>query len=376
MKKTFLFLVVSFISSWSVISAQGLFWTEIGGGKIDSSGFSGPGVHILADSLSSPYCVAFERNSGLVYWTDVVGGKIWRMDHDGSNRQTVLSGLDLPRGLAIDNGSHMLYWVENGSKKIRAANFDGTNMVDILTTGLVAPTQIALDERHSEIYWTDNGGTERKIGMCRFDGSVPTIIDSTTSFVSGINVDTVNSKIYWTEYGVTDRIRSANLDGTDTVDVDTLVSAEPRGVFVDVFHGKIFWTAYISNSIERANLDGTNKSVLASGLNNPLSVSSFEPTGTTGVRASNSVKTYVLSQNYPNPFNPSTEISYQIPAVSFVTLKVYDVLGREAATLVNRKEDAGTYRIRFDGSNFSSGVYFYRLIAGTFTSTKKLLLMK
>ena len=91
-------------------------------------------------------------------------------------------------------------------------------------------------------------------------------------------------------------------------------------------------------------------------------------------------KRYSLSrlsfQNYPNPFNPTTAISYQLSAVSHVTLKVYDVLGREVATLVNEKQDAGTHVVTFDGSHLSSGVYFYRITAGTFIATKKLVLMK
>lgn len=85
---------------------------------------------------------------------------------------------------------------------------------------------------------------------------------------------------------------------------------------------------------------------------------------------------YMLEQNYPNPFNPTTTIGYQLSAVSQVTLKVYDVLGREVTTLVSRKENAGSYTVRFDGSRLSSGVYFYRLTAGGFTNVKKLMLVK
>jgi hypothetical protein len=85
---------------------------------------------------------------------------------------------------------------------------------------------------------------------------------------------------------------------------------------------------------------------------------------------------YNLWQNFPNPFNPITKIIYQIPQSSFVTLRVYDLLGKEIATLVNEDKRAGLYEAKFDGTNLSSGVYFYKLQAGKFAQTKKLLLIK
>lgn len=90
---------------------------------------------------------------------------------------------------------------------------------------------------------------------------------------------------------------------------------------------------------------------------------------------------FELSQNYPNPFNPSTVISYQLSVASHVTLKIYDVLGREMAILVNQKQNTGCYSVTFDASKFASGVYFCRIIADEnnrekFMSVKKLVLMK
>ena len=88
------------------------------------------------------------------------------------------------------------------------------------------------------------------------------------------------------------------------------------------------------------------------------------------------LKDFELSQNYPNPFNPSTTIKFQIPRNGFVTLKVYDVLGNEVATLVSEEKPAGSYKVEFDGSNLASGIYIYRLTSGNYTASKKLILLK
>ena len=85
---------------------------------------------------------------------------------------------------------------------------------------------------------------------------------------------------------------------------------------------------------------------------------------------------YRLEQNYPNPFNPVTTIEYAIPVSSNLTLKVYNELGREVATLVNGEYSAGIYRVSWDATGLASGVYFYNLKAGNFTQTKKMLIVK
>ena len=88
------------------------------------------------------------------------------------------------------------------------------------------------------------------------------------------------------------------------------------------------------------------------------------------------ISTFSLLQNYPNPFNPSTVIKYQIPNDGLVTLRIYDVKGQVIKTLVNQTQAKGRYAINFDASNLSTGVYFYRLISGSFTKTMKMLLIK
>ncbi|MBT8390957.1 MAG: T9SS type A sorting domain-containing protein, partial [Ignavibacteria bacterium] len=87
-------------------------------------------------------------------------------------------------------------------------------------------------------------------------------------------------------------------------------------------------------------------------------------------------KEYKLEQNYPNPFNPSTTIRYSLPKESFVTLKVYNLLGEEVATLINGEQIIGNYEIEFDASDLSSGIYLYSIQAGDFVETKKMILLK
>ena len=89
-----------------------------------------------------------------------------------------------------------------------------------------------------------------------------------------------------------------------------------------------------------------------------------------------SINDFKLEQNYPNPFNPSTSIKYQVPELSFVTIKVYDVLGNDVATLVNEEKPVGNHQIEFNAANLPSGIYFYRLQAGDYIETKKMVLMK
>jgi len=190
----------------------------------------------------------------------------------------------------------------------------------------------------------------------------------------------------------------------------------------DIFNTKNFSTNF-SGSIKSLTLTGNTQNVVVIGnfdvVSQSASTSSFPYTGTwydylsgstvdissapiplapgefhiytssplpapdtsvvTGIKGNDfSVKTFSLDQNYPNPFNPSTTIKYQISKSSFVTLKIYDVLGREVTTLVNTKQQAGRYSVQLSATDhqLSSGVYFYQLKAGSFISTKKMILLK
>jgi hypothetical protein len=168
--------------------------------------------------------------------------------------------------------------------------------------------------------------------------------------------------------------------------------------FASVSGAKDLW-ATLDTTVYRSTDWGSSWAIAFSNTNDTLLYGSFATAGdsmagwftTTGanivackglitgveVLATGGVPTeFGLSQNYPNPFNPSTTVKYELPKTSHVTLTVYDLLGRQVSVLVNERREAGVHEVRFDGSNLASGVYFYRLQAGNFVQTKKMLVVK
>jgi hypothetical protein len=132
---------------------------------------------------------------------------------------------------------------------------------------------------------------------------------------------------------------------------------------------------YVTGTLRQPGWHGSTSASMITTLQYDLTATSIE----------NSLLTqpekFVLEQNYPNPFNPTTKIRYSVPSdvkreMLNVVLNVYDVLGREVATLVNEEKDAGVYEVEFDGTNFSSGIYLYRLNTGNFSTVRKMILLK
>jgi len=140
-----------------------------------------------------------------------------------------------------------------------------------------------------------------------------------------------------------------------------------------------FWSSrlYIPSIIENYNTAGDMGAIWVGGPSPfKLYFDSYNiTTRTTNNNTEVPIK-YNLSQNYPNPFNPVTKIDYSIPKNSLVTLKIYDLIGKEVETLVNKEMSPGNYSIDFNASKLSSGVYFYKLTSGNFTQTRKMILVK
>jgi len=145
------------------------------------------------------------------------------------------------------------------------------------------------------------------------------------------------------------------------------ISADRESIIDDIGHDLPSWD-YFSFSSNSTGYVAAGKYILKTTNNDvPTNVEKeFENVPTE----------FTLSQNYPNPFNPSTTISFSIPQQTNVSLKVYDVLGREVAELINKEMSTGSYKVDFDASNLSSGIYVYKITAGTYRNAKKMLLIK
>jgi hypothetical protein len=209
---------------------------------------------------------------------------------------------------------------------------------------------------------------------------------------------TVNSSsnlIYGVQYGITDSLLcssalSENEQINFKVELLDALTNEVLGVYDEVTYNKQNVYQY-NNMGYQVNLSGIGnrpvKFKLVTNTNAEFGYSLSNITADQNILAKGSYQTvnykgnlavtdYDLAQNFPNPFNPSTTISYQIPQDGIVTLKIYDVLGSEVATLVNEERIAGKYEVNFNASSLASGVYIYKIQAGSFINSKKMILLK
>ncbi len=200
---------------------------------------------------------------------------------------------------------------------------------------------------------------------------------------------------YGVQYGITDSASGYEFLGDNDfvnfkVELRDDATGELIGLFDDVTFTKINLNPY-NNISYQVNTQGIGnrtvrlKLVVDDNLDPGYSLShkyadesvllktSQSNVGYKGVMA---VENYDLAQNYPNPFNPSTTINYQIPEDGMVTMKIYDILGKEVKTLVNEEKPSGRYEAKFDANNLASGVYIYRIQVNDFVSTKKMMLLK
>jgi ligand-binding sensor domain-containing protein len=290
--------------------------------------------HVLAFAVSGTKLFAGFNNRG-VYLTSN-NGTNWTAVNNGLTHQYVYTLAVLDTNLFAGTQGGGVFLTTNNGTNWNAVNNGLTNQyvysLAVMGTKLFAGTSIG-------IYLSTNNGT------------------SWTSVNNGLNGESVialsvsGSNIF---AGTGGGIYSSTNSGTSWFNKNQGISVVPTTRALLITNNYIF-TGIDENSVWRRSYS---------------EIIGIE-TLSTEIPSS-----FSLSQNYPNPFNPATNLEFEIPDPGFVSLKIYDLLGKEVVTLVNEKLNPGTYRFEFEADNLTSGVYFYRLTSGDFADTKRMMLIK
>ena len=278
----------------------------------------------------------------------------------------VMLGLSL---ISLSSFAQTTYWVEgfeqgspdNNTLTGTSANAPAVLTADTSTAGIWGAFKCYL----SGSAFTTGGGT-RGIDLLKSSSSIggagtfSYLI--TPLFANGVGTVAFNNPAA-APSSKTVRLEKSTNNGTTWV----LVSEQANGTTADAV---VSWTVNdrTANKIKITNLSDSDLKF------DNLTVTSWTATGVND--AVLIPGTFSLAQNYPNPFNPTTQVSYNIPKESFVSLKVYNLMGQEVASLVSNQQSAGSYSVPFDASHLSSGVYMYRLQAGSSVQVKRMMLVK
>ena len=214
--------------------------------------------------------------SPAIYWTDKQASAIRRVNINNLKVEDIITNVPDAAALALDLTRGQIYWTETDTGKIRRANLNGSNVQDLIT-GLTGPLSLALDLVRGKIYWTDQNWnpftgtiTESKIQRANLNGSNVQDIVTGLGTVEGIALDTSMGKVYWTDAEV-GTIQRANLNGSN---VEDLVGGarSPRDIALDTAGGKMYWADYEKKEISRANLNGSNVKSLVTELGGPSNI--------------------------------------------------------------------------------------------------------
>jgi photosystem II stability/assembly factor-like uncharacterized protein len=329
------------------------------------------------------------------------GGKTWQVQFDNKNMTVFMDYVEMfnnNEGVALGDAvsiSNALFTTINGGQNwnkcesniLEWSAYDAWRMVDFINrqTGYFCTSSQLIN------YKTDDGGTNWIKTSLPYSSEILKFYNENYGMTVArryIN-NQYNSILCITKNGgIT--CDSTNIGSTTAFDIEFL-PGEPSKVWMSRTNG-----LYFSPDSGKTWVDGNLYTTVAARINDIVFVnkrigwalSNHSPSVyrtennaglATDVVTKETIPTkFSLNQNYPNPFNPSTTISYQLSAFSYVTLKIYDLLGREVTTIVNEYQQAGNYNSQFSilNSQMASGIYFYSLKAGNFAETKKMALIK
>ncbi len=345
---------------------------------------------------SSPESVAYDSVGKRYLISNTNSTKIVQRDINGVVTDFVTVGSSIHGVTVYDNK----VYVCNGT---RIRGYDLSNASEIFNVNVAGSTflnDLAIDD--SGIMYVSDF-TARRIYKVNTNNSDYWIyVAATTNQPNGVYVDAPRNRLLICCWGANAPIKSVNFSDSSITNIITTPYTNCDGISLDR-NDNVYVSTWGIQSVARYDINFSNAPVIvASGLSNPADIYVNKVTDTLAVpNAGNSTvvfsllsipsgispkngsipASFALYQNYPNPFNPKTVITYELRSnagdqTSEVKLIVYNSSGKEVQTLVNERQNAGTYEVTFDAAGLSSGIYFYKLEAGEFSEVKKMMVLK
>ena len=348
-----------------------------------------PFVSFTQNLLNRPESVVYDSLFNRYLVSNWANGSIVQIDSNGVQSYFVT-------GHGSINGIYIAENIVFAGCSTKVKGFDlatRDTVMDLLIPGAINLNDVTADNS-GNIYLTDFNAREI-IKVNIQSHAFSTFVSGLTLSPNGILFDEPNNRLLLCSFGYNIPILAISLEDSSVSVVANTSLAQCDGFAKDDF-GNYYLSSWATNSIHKFDPVFSNPpEVFYTNSEAPVDISYnsiddiiaapimwqnrvvYLPVNPVSVDERSSIpQMFKLFQNYPNPFNPSTIINYSIPELSFVTLKVYDVLGNEIETLINEEKPAGGYEFKFSANDLSSGIYFYKLIAGSYVETKKMLLMK
>jgi len=351
----------------------GLFGTV---GKLTIYNLSNGGSKVLTNYLPGTLDImSFYQIDSDIYLRDYTNN-IFKVDFSNPSAPQIVSSNQLPMYNAslFKHDSQYLYFL--GITNSNTYSVYRLNRNTLATSGTLSlpfsPNNTLVI--HDSILAAYNYSNPDSLHFYYFDGN------NNPTLLKGISISTIFTNLYphfynSTLYGISFMDKYLEIDGYASSKLFDISDLNNIKQIASCYGGGMSYSRHGSNYfLMKSDPRFVNINNPYSGINE-ITLSLI--TGINNQSAANNIpREYTLYQNYPNPFNPETIIKYSIPKSGFVTIKVFDVLGRCVSTLVNEEKLTGNYSINFNAGSFASGVYFYRMQAGSFVETKKLILMK
>ncbi|HMS33381.1 MAG TPA: T9SS type A sorting domain-containing protein [Ignavibacteria bacterium] len=346
--------------------------------------------NISISQYSSPESITYDTTGKRYFISNTSSSKIVQRDRQGNVTDFVTVGGSI-HGITVHNGK---VYVCNGTRVRGYDLITAAEVFNVLISGSVFLNDLAID--NSGIMYVSDFNGRRIYKVNTANNEYWIYVPATTNQPNGLYVDTQRNRLLICCWGASAPVKAVSFADSSIANLITTSYSNCDGISLDR-NDNVYISTWGIQSVARYDINFVNPPVIvASGLSNPADIYVNKNTDTlavpnagnstvaffhldipSGIKQINNIaNSFELHQNYPNPFNPSTNLEFGISDLGFVSLKIYDLLGKEVLTLVNKELDPGSYKYTFDASNLTSGIYFYKLSANGNTDVKRMTLVK